>query len=161
MSTVLIIGASRGIGFETMKCAVKAGHRVRALARSACSIPVSHTNLEKITGDALDFRAIKQALVGINVVIQTLGVDLSPESIFRPSRLFSVATRVLVTAMEETTGVKRLICVARRSEAKSGSRMTRRFAPLHPGYQSHCQRNSQSNMPKRGRPSRGPKGGSR
>jgi putative NADH-flavin reductase len=110
VSTVLIIGASRGVGLETVKCALRAGHKVRALARSAGNIPVSHTNLEKITGDALDFDAIKRSLSGINVVIQSLGVGLSPENIFTPTRLFSVATRVLVTAMEET-GVKRLICV--------------------------------------------------
>ena len=29
MATVLIIGASRGIGLETMKAALKAGHSVR------------------------------------------------------------------------------------------------------------------------------------
>jgi NAD(P)-dependent dehydrogenase (short-subunit alcohol dehydrogenase family) len=35
MSTVLIIGARRGIGLETVKLALKAGHSVRAMARSA------------------------------------------------------------------------------------------------------------------------------
>jgi putative NADH-flavin reductase len=123
VSIILIVGASRGIGLETVKCALKAGHKVRALARSAASIPVSHANVEKITGDALDLNAIKQALAGVNVVIQTLGVDLSPEIMFRPTRLFSMATRVLVAAMEET-GVKRLICVtglgAGNSRNKSG-----------------------------------------
>ena len=64
MSTVLVIGASRGIGLETVKCAVNSGHEVRALARSATSIPLSRRNLEKITGDALDFSTIKQALAG-------------------------------------------------------------------------------------------------
>ena len=34
VATVLIIGASRGIGLETVKCALEAGHIVRALARS-------------------------------------------------------------------------------------------------------------------------------
>jgi putative NADH-flavin reductase len=110
VSTVLIVGSSRGIGLETVKCALKAGHNVRALARSAARIPVSHPNLEKITGHALDLGTIKEALARVNVVIQTLGVDFSPEIIFRGTRLFSVATRVLTTAMEET-GVKRLICV--------------------------------------------------
>jgi putative NADH-flavin reductase len=64
-----------------------------------------------------------RALAGANVVIQTLGVDLSPEIMLRPTRLFSMATRILVTAMEET-GVKRLICVtglgAGNSRNKSG-----------------------------------------
>jgi NAD(P)-dependent dehydrogenase (short-subunit alcohol dehydrogenase family) len=47
MATVLIIGASRGIGLETVKCALEAGHIVRALARSARRIPVDHPNLTK------------------------------------------------------------------------------------------------------------------
>ena len=110
MSTVLIVGASRGIGLETLKCALKAGYRVRALARSAGNIPVIHPDLAKITGDALDSGAVKQALAGVDAVIQTLGVAAAPEIIFRPTRFFSNTTRVLVTAMEET-GVKRLISV--------------------------------------------------
>jgi nucleoside-diphosphate-sugar epimerase len=110
VTTVLIIGASRGIGLETLKGALKAGYRVRALARSAGNIPVNHPDLEKVAGDALDRSTVKQALAGVDVVMQTLGVAASPEIIFKPVRLFSDATRVLVTAMEET-GVKRLICV--------------------------------------------------
>jgi NAD(P)-dependent dehydrogenase (short-subunit alcohol dehydrogenase family) len=35
MAKVLIIGASRGIGLETVQTALLAGHSVRALARSA------------------------------------------------------------------------------------------------------------------------------
>ena len=37
MAKVLIIGASRGIGLETVKAALLAGHNVRALARSAAT----------------------------------------------------------------------------------------------------------------------------
>jgi putative NADH-flavin reductase len=110
VTTVLIIGASKGIGLETLKGALKAGYKVRALARSAANIPVSHPNLEKVAGDALHRSTVKRALAGVDAVIQTLGVAASPEIIFKPVRLFSDATRVLVAAMEET-GVKRLICV--------------------------------------------------
>ena len=38
MSTVLIIGASRGIGLATVNAALKAGHSVRALSRSATDV---------------------------------------------------------------------------------------------------------------------------
>jgi putative NADH-flavin reductase len=51
---------------------------------------------------------IEEALNGIDVVIQTLGVSLG--DLFRPVSLFSDATRILVSAME-SKGVKRLICV--------------------------------------------------
>src|SRR5262245_27733656 len=48
VARVLIIGASRGIGLETVKAALEAGHLVRALARSARRIPVDHPKLEKM-----------------------------------------------------------------------------------------------------------------
>ena len=110
MATVLIIGASRGIGLKTVKAALKAGHDVRALARSARRICVEHPRLEKIAGNALDMAAVKRALTGVDAVIQSLGVSAGPEIVFERTRLFSKATRILVTAMEEAQ-VKRLICV--------------------------------------------------
>src|SRR5215813_230905 len=110
VATVLIIGASRGIGLETVKAALEAGHSVHALARSARKIPIDHPKLEKMAGDALATATVKRALSGVGVVIQSLGVSAGPEVILKPTRFFSKATRVLVTAMEETE-VKRLICV--------------------------------------------------
>jgi hypothetical protein len=53
---------------------------------------------------------IERALAGANAVIQTLGVSPTPELIFGGTRLFSVATRVLVNAME-SSAVRRLICI--------------------------------------------------
>ena len=105
---VLIIGASKGIGLETTRQALEAGHHVRALARSSAAIAISNPNLEKVRGDALKTEDVQAALVGVDVVVQTLGVGLG--DLFRPVHLFSDATRVLIAAMT-TQGVKRLICV--------------------------------------------------
>jgi uncharacterized protein YbjT (DUF2867 family) len=110
VATVLIIGASRGIGLQTVKAALAAGHSVRALARSARRIPVDHPKLEKMAGDALEMATVRRALSGVDVVTQSFGVSASPEIILKPTRLFSKATRVLVAAME-VAQVKRLICV--------------------------------------------------
>ena len=63
-----------------------------------------------MAGDALQVPTVKRALTGVDVVIQSLGVAAAPEIIFKPTRLFSAATQVLVTAMEEAQ-IKRLICV--------------------------------------------------
>ena len=105
---VLIIGASKGIGLETTRQALDAGHDVRALARSATAIAISNPSLEKMQGNALKTEDVEAALVGVDVVIQTLGVGLG--ELLRPVHLFSDATRKLIQAMK-IQGVKHLICV--------------------------------------------------
>jgi uncharacterized protein YbjT (DUF2867 family) len=107
MRTVLIIGASQGIGLETVRLALKVGHSVRALSRSASAIRSHDPKLEKLDGDALDRDTIERALLGVDAVIQTLGVSPAAELIFRGTRLFSDATRLLVNAME-ASGVRRV-----------------------------------------------------
>jgi len=109
-SVVLIIGASRGLGLETVKAALRAGYSVRALARSAHNIALNDVRLEKICGDALDESAILQSLNGVNAVIQTLGVPITPGTVLRGTDLFSGASRVLVKRMR-AAGVRRLITV--------------------------------------------------
>ena len=110
MAKVLIIGASRGIGLETVKAALLAGHNVRALARSAARIPIQNPGLDRVAGNALDSSTILSTLDGVDVVVQTLGVDVATRSIFERTTLFSQSTRILVDAMK-ATGVKRLIAV--------------------------------------------------
>jgi uncharacterized protein YbjT (DUF2867 family) len=110
MANVLVIGASKGIGLETVRQALEAGHQVRALARSAPRIPVNHPQLEKMKGSALDRDTVEKALDGIDVVIQTLGISGGPGILFKPIRLFSDSTRILVAAMEAKL-INRLICV--------------------------------------------------
>ena len=118
---VLIVGASKGIGLETTRQALDAGHDVRALARSATAIAVSNPSLEKIRGDALKTEDLEAALVGMDVVIQNLGVGLG--DLFRPVHLFSDATRVLIAAMR-SQGVKRLICVTGFGAGDSRARIS-------------------------------------
>lgn len=133
MANVLVIGASRGIGLETVKRGLEAGHRVRALARSAGSIAIGHPHLEKMPGDALDRATVLNALDGIDVVILTLGVKPGLAAAVKPVRLFSEATRVVVGAMDERR-VRRLICVtglgAGDSRGKGGFLYNRVFFPL-------------------------------
>ncbi len=105
---VLIIGASQGIGLEATRQALAAGHQVRALSRSASRMTLSDPRLEKVAGDALRQQDVQSALVGVDAVIQCLGVGFG--DLFSPVTLFSEATRVLLAAMA-AQGVKRLLCV--------------------------------------------------
>jgi uncharacterized protein YbjT (DUF2867 family) len=74
-----------------------------------------------MAGDALEMATVKRALTGVDVVTQSLGFSAGPEIILKPTRFFSEATRVLVTAMEEAR-VKRLICVTGFGAGDSRSR---------------------------------------
>jgi uncharacterized protein YbjT (DUF2867 family) len=110
MAVVLIVGASRGVGLETVRCALAAGHRVRALARGAASIAIDRPELEKIAGDALDRTAVAQALQGVDAVIETLGAPKDLGAMLWGTTLFSSATRVLLDAMRGQ-GIGRLVAV--------------------------------------------------
>jgi len=106
MSTVAIIGASHGIGLETLRLALKQGHQVRALARSADSIQVDHPNLEKIAGSALSKADVDRAVAGADAVITALG---TPPTL-SPVKLFSDSSRIVTQSMADH-GVQRLIAV--------------------------------------------------
>lgn len=132
MAKILIVGASKGMGLETVKQALSVGHSVRALARSADTIPINNYNLEKVSGDARDRPTVARALDAVDAAILTLGVT-GPELMLKPITLFSEATRVIVEAMDEVS-VGRLICVtglgAGDSRGKGGILYNAVFFPL-------------------------------
>ncbi len=118
---VLIFGASRGIGLETTRQALAAGHEVRALARSIDALGFADPRLTKVRGDALNSSDVEAALIGTDVVIQTLGVGFA--DLFRPVHLFSDATRILIPAMK-ASGVRRLISVTGFGAGDSRARIS-------------------------------------
>lgn len=129
MATVLILGASRGIGLEAVKCALQAGHTVRALARSAGRVPLDHSRLTKVAADALDQTTVARSLDGVDAVIQALGVPPSRDRMLKPVHLFSDATRVLIAAMNQT-GVRRLITVTGFGAGDSRRRLGCLYGPV-------------------------------
>jgi putative NADH-flavin reductase len=110
MTTLLVIGASQGIGLETVKCALARGHEVRAFARGAAGIAIEDARLTKIAGDALDAAAVSRAVTGADAVIQTLGAPKTALAVVAGTTLFSKATRILVDAMQAAS-VRRLVAV--------------------------------------------------
>lgn len=105
---VLVMGGSRGIGLEAVRVALGQGHRVRAFARHASGIELTHDRLEKCPGDALAPKDVERALVGVDAVIQVLGI--SNRDLFGPVDLFSRATAVMLPLMIRH-GVRRLAAV--------------------------------------------------
>ncbi len=69
---IVVIGASRGIGLQTVKAALAAGHSVRAMARS--SLAITDPRVTKIMGDATSRADLEKAIAGGDVVIQALGL---------------------------------------------------------------------------------------
>jgi len=110
MAKILVIGGSRGIGAEVVRQALEAGHDVRAMSRSG-SIPTNPPKpCEAFAGNALKAEDIQHALTDVDVVVQALGIELSPKMVVQPITLFSEATRILVPAMEQLN-ISRLISV--------------------------------------------------
>ena len=111
MATLLVIGASRGIGLETVKRALAAGHRVRAFARGAASIAARCCRRWKNSPAMRSTRRrVAAAVAGADAVIQSLGAPKACRPLLSGTTLFSQATRILIDAMRET-GVRRLVTV--------------------------------------------------
>jgi uncharacterized protein YbjT (DUF2867 family) len=107
---LLVMGATAGIGRRVVDAALARGHAVRAMGRSAGALPGDVPGLEPFVGDALDGGDVRRALVGVDAVIQTLGIRESVAMLWREVTLFSAATATLLPAMAEA-GVGRLIAV--------------------------------------------------
>lgn len=107
---ILVIGGTSGIGRLTADTALKRGHTVRAMGRSADELPQQVEGLEPFVGDALDGNDVKKALSGVDAVVQALGIDEGIAMLWREVTLFSRSTKVLLPAMREA-GISRLIAV--------------------------------------------------
>jgi len=124
---LLIIGASRGIGLETVRQALDRGHMVRAFSRSAGNIAIDHSNLEKVSGNAQNLEDVSAALTGVDVVVETIGVAINPQTILFGTDLFSRAGRVIVEAMK-AHGPKRLIVITGLGAGDARDRLGPLFA---------------------------------
>jgi len=57
----LIIGATRGIGFQLLEQVLMAGHTVTALVRDLEKLGKENERLKAIKGDILDLASVQQA----------------------------------------------------------------------------------------------------
>lgn len=108
MPTILIFGASRGLGLAFANVARAQGHKVHAMVRSSqAAEELNALGVDVVLGDALDKEAVSHAcaLAGKDSwVVSTLGSFRSPEPVDYEGN------RHLIDGMEEA-GLKRLLLV--------------------------------------------------
>jgi putative NADH-flavin reductase len=103
---LLIIGATRGIGYQLLEQALQAEHIVTVLVRYPQKMPKQHERLRIIQGDILDLTAVQTAMNGQDAICVTIGTGVT----WRPVTVFSQGTRNVLEAMHQL-GVRRLIVI--------------------------------------------------
>lgn len=94
---ITIIGASAGVGLETVKRALTRQHIVTTLSRSEILLP-ANSNLIKQKGSATNKADFKKSIENADAVIVTLGTGKS----MKPTTLYSDFAKLLVEVHNET-----------------------------------------------------------
>ncbi|MEQ9165482.1 MAG: NAD(P)H-binding protein [Fulvivirga sp.] len=94
---ITIIGASAGVGLETVKRALDRRHNVTTLSRSEINLP-SNNNLKALKGSATNKADLIKSIQKADAVIVALGTGKS----MKPTTLYSDFAKLLVEVQLET-----------------------------------------------------------
>lgn len=100
---IVVFGASRGVGLEVVKRALKAGHSVTAFVRSPEKFVLTHSNLTVFKGDSMDAEAVEKVIAGQEAVISALGPTRPPV----PHMMENSAKNIIAGMRKH--GVRRLV----------------------------------------------------
>ena len=103
---LIVLGATRGIGYQVITQALEAGHTVTAVVRRPQALTLAHPNLKIVVGDALKEETFAGAMEGQEVVVSAIG-DTST----KPTTLYSDGVGNMIKAMQGQ-GIKRLFCIS-------------------------------------------------
>lgn len=109
---LVVFGATGGTGRGLVGQALRAGHRVVALARRPGALEVRHPRLRVVRGDVLDPATLAEPVAGADAVLSALGIGYSRAA----TTVYSEGTANIVTAMR-AGGVRRLLVVSTTSMA--------------------------------------------
>jgi uncharacterized protein YbjT (DUF2867 family) len=104
---LVVFGANGPTGRLLTRRALDEGHAVTAVTRRPDAFPITAPQLRVVGADALDPKAVADAVAGQDRVISTLGVPYTKE----PVTTFSHGTRIIAEAMRRH-GLRRLVCVS-------------------------------------------------
>jgi putative NADH-flavin reductase len=100
---IVVFGASRGVGLEVVKQALKAGHTVSAFVRSPDKFTMKDANLIVFKGDSMNADAVEKAITGQDAVISALGPTRPPVP-----HMMETSAKNIVAGMKKH-GVRRLV----------------------------------------------------
>jgi putative NADH-flavin reductase len=108
--SLLVVGANGGIGRQTVELALRDGYHVTALVRNPANLPLTHPQLEIITGDILHPETFEHHLKGKTAVISAIGVK---GGLFgdKPTTLYSRGNATLLHAMQRA-GARRAFFIS-------------------------------------------------
>ncbi|MCC6286732.1 MAG: NAD(P)H-binding protein [Chitinophagaceae bacterium] len=112
---ITIIGASAGVGLETVKRALDRNHNVTALSRSEISLP-GNPKLTAVKGSATNKDDFKKSIEKADAVIVALGTGKS----MKPTTLYSDFAKLLVEVQTETNTQIPFIVVTGFGAGESG-----------------------------------------
>ena len=121
---LIIFGATGATGRLLVESALAAGHSVTAFVRDSKRLPVNHSRLRIVEGDAMDLASVASALPGQEAAICALGTmpegkaDLARRQPGVP--VCSVGTRNILAAMD-SCGCRRLLVESSASVGDSFS----------------------------------------
>lgn len=109
---VIVFGSSGATGRLVVESALSAGHLVTAFVRDSKRLPMTHSRLRLIEGDAMDPAPVASALLGQQAVLCALGnMPAGKEDLTRRQPgvpVCSVGTRNILAAMS-SCGCHRLV----------------------------------------------------
>lgn len=103
---VIVFGSTGGIGRESVRQALDAGHTVTAVARRPNAIEINHPRLTVVKGDAMQPDTLTAPMQGQDAVISALGIAKEG-----PTTLYSQGVSNIITAMR-AAGVRRILCIS-------------------------------------------------
>lgn len=120
-----LFGSTGMLGKAVLEKALARGHEVTLLVRSPKAAPAG---VRLAVGDARDPAAVRDALKGVEAVVQCLGVGGLGDG--KPNDLVPDATRLIVEAVQ-AQGTRRLVCASNIGVPGSGAWLLRWIlAPL-------------------------------
>ncbi len=124
---VVIFGATGFSRQAFLTEALQQGHEVTILVRDTSRITLHHENLRTIEGNVLEPKAVSNALLHQQVVIQCLGIGGKGDG--QPNSFVSDATQIIVNEMQKYN-VNRLIAMSNVGAGNSIAFLPRFFTKI-------------------------------